>query len=92
MIIAMRLPVTRSRRCVQITAFGASDVPDVKISAQIVSTSGSSPGSVVAYVGERGVERRRRSTADRRVGEAVDTSTGGSVGDRREQRARAAAR
>ena len=41
----MRLPVTSSRRCEQITAFGASDVPDVKISAQIASTSGSRPGS-----------------------------------------------
>ena len=40
----MRLPVTSSRRCEQITAFGASDVPDVKISAQIASMSGSSPG------------------------------------------------
>ena len=45
MIIVMRLPVTRSRRCEQITAFGESDVPDVKINAQIESTSGSRPGS-----------------------------------------------
>ena len=42
-----RLPVTSSRRCVQITALGADDVPDVKMSAHIVSTSGSRPGSPV---------------------------------------------
>ena len=45
MIIGMRLPVTSSRRCEQITAFGADDVPDVKISAQIASMSGSTPRS-----------------------------------------------
>ena len=60
----MRLPVTSSRRCEQITAFGASEVPDVKISAQIASTSGSRPGSVGAGVrGERVGERRRRASA-----------------------------
>ena len=48
MIIDIRLPVTSSRRCEQITAFGASDVPDVKINAQIASMSGSSPGSAAA--------------------------------------------
>ena len=51
MIIDMRLPVTSSRRCEQITAFGASDVPDVKISAQIESMSGSSPGSAAPACG-----------------------------------------
>ena len=51
MIIAMRLPVTSRRRCVQITAFGASDVPDVKINAQIESRSGSRPGSVAPACG-----------------------------------------
>ena len=40
-----RLPVTSSRRCEQITAFGASEVPEVKINAQIASRSGSMPGS-----------------------------------------------
>ena len=44
MIIDMRLPVTSRRRCVQITALGTSEVPDVKISAQMLSTSGSTPG------------------------------------------------
>ena len=39
--MAIRLPVVSSRRCVQRTAFGAADVPDVKSSAQRASTSGS---------------------------------------------------
>ena len=42
----MRLPVTIRRRCEQITALGASLVPEVKMSAQIDSTSGSMPGSL----------------------------------------------
>ena len=45
MMAAMRVPVCSSRRCVQITAFGADDVPDVKINAQRELTSGSSPAS-----------------------------------------------
>jgi len=45
MIAAMRVPVWSKRRCVQITAFGADDVPEVKISAQRDDTSGSSPAS-----------------------------------------------
>ncbi len=61
MIIDMRLPVTSSRRCEQMTAFGASEVPDVKISAQMESTSGSSPGS--RRSGER-CERVRERHAD----------------------------
>ena len=44
-IIEKRVPVTISRRWLQMTALGASDVPDVKISAQGVSMSGSNPGS-----------------------------------------------
>ncbi len=59
----MRLPVTRSRRCEQMTALGASEVPDVKISAQIESMSGSSPGSAAeagSVSGQQGAERRRR--------------------------------
>ena len=68
----IRLPVTSRRRCEQMTAFGASDVPLVKISAHGVSTSGSRPGSSVAHGGERGLERvadhehRRELVADRR--------------------------
>src|SRR5260370_1108806 len=41
MIAAIRAPVCNRRRCVQITAFGADDVPDVKISAHRELTSGS---------------------------------------------------
>jgi len=43
----MRTPVCNIRRCVQMTAFGADDVPDVKISAHREVTSGSMPGSSV---------------------------------------------
>ena len=50
----IRLPVTRSRRCEQITAFGASEVPLVKISAHGVSTSGSRPGSSVPTAASAG--------------------------------------
>ena len=35
----------------QITAFGTSEVPDVKMSAQIESMSGSRPGSFAAACG-----------------------------------------
>jgi hypothetical protein len=74
MIIDMRLPVTSSRRCEQMTAFGASDVPDVKMSAQIASRSGSSPGSTESW-GRRGAEGEGAPGAERRrwvvvVGEA----------------------
>ena len=83
MIIAMRLPVTSSRRCEQITAFGASDVPDVKINAQIASTSGSSPGSAAS----RAARARRRgtrpaSTADRRRRRTGSTTGSAEVGRR----------
>ena len=87
MIIRMRLPVTSSRRCEQITALGASDVPDVKISAQIASTSGSMPRSSRRHRRERVVERR----AERRrrivgVGEPGRREHRRQlVGDRREQ-------
>src|SRR5438105_1744383 len=47
MIAAIRVPVWSKRRCVQITAFGADDVPDVKINAHRELTSGSSPASSV---------------------------------------------
>ena len=43
--MAMRAPVTRMRRCEQITAFGAPEVPDVNTSTQRVSGSWSRPGS-----------------------------------------------
>ena len=66
--------MTRSRRCEQITAFGASLVPLVKIRAQIASTSGSTPGSVGRHGGERVVERRPHHEHRRQA-----------VGDRREQ-------
>ena len=88
MIIDMRLPVTSSRRCEQITAFGASDVPDVKISAQIASMSGSRPGSAALApaerVGERRAERRRRIVGIGEAGRREDRRQ--VVGDRREQR------
>ena len=45
MIMLMRTPVTMIRRWLQITAFGASEVPDVKMSAHVMSASGCSPGS-----------------------------------------------
>ena len=89
MIIDMRLPVTSSRRCEQITAFGASDVPDVKISAQIESTSGSRPGSVAPACA---------ASASASDAPSVDGGSSGvgepgrrqdrrqPVGDRREQR------
>ena len=56
----------------QITAFGASDVPDVKMSAHSVSGIGLEARVVVADRGQRG-RRGRRRTAGRvaRVGEAV---------------------
>ena len=41
----IRLPVTMNRRWLQMTALGAADVPDVKMSPHSVSGSGSSPGS-----------------------------------------------
>ena len=89
MIIVMRLPVTSRRRCVQITALGASEVPDVKISAQIESTSGSRPGSAAP---------RARSSASASDAPSVGRGIVGvreagrrehrrqPVGDRREQR------
>ena len=83
----MRLPVTSSRRCEQITAFGASDVPEVKISAQIASMSGSMPRSAALCTGQRDVERR----AERDVRIVVIGEAGGREdrwqvgGDRREQ-------
>ena len=90
MIIDMRLPVTSSRRCEQITAFGASDVPDVKINAQIESTSGSSPGSAASGVRARArrratrrapaVRRRARRTGRRRGSAAVRSPRGASNG------------
>ena len=58
MIIDMRLPVTSSRRCEQITALGASEVPDVKISAQMPSTSGSMPASVAPSCAASAVAQR----------------------------------
>ena len=74
----MRLPVTSSRRCEQITAFGASDVPLVKMSAQIVSTDGlEARVGRSSYAGERGVEaspdleHRRQLVRDRREQLAV---------------------
>ena len=89
MIIAMRLPVTSSRRCEQITAFGASEVPDVKINAQIESMSGSSPGSArVGVRRERGGERRAergRLVAGLREPVGRDDRRQ-PVGDRRQQR------
>ena len=41
----MRFRVTRGRRCEQIPALGADEVPEVKISAHWVSRSGSMPRS-----------------------------------------------
>ena len=67
-MIPMRLPVTRNRRCVQITAFGASDVPDVKISPQSVSGPGSTPASLARR--PRRARRRGRRRAPDRVGSA----------------------
>ena len=86
MIIDMRLPVTSRRRCVQITALGASEVPDVKISAQMLSTSGSRPGSS-AVTGERvGQRRTERGRGVVGIGEPRrHVGSGQSVGDRREQ-------
>ena len=75
MIMPMRLPVTRSRRCEQITAFGASDVPLVKISAQIVSTDGLEAGVASC--------RTRRARASSVVADLEHRRQ--VVGDRREQ-------
>ena len=73
----------------QITAFGASDVPDVKISAQSVSRPGSSPASCRRRPPSAS-SRSRRARAGRvvGVGEAGATRAprGSAVGDRREQR------
>ena len=86
----MRLPVTSSRRCEQITAFGASDVPDVKISAQSVSGPGSIPGSSVRDRRERVVEivaDHGRPVGDAGLGEPVrDEHRRELARDRREQR------
>ncbi len=90
MIIDMRLPVTSSRRCEQITALGASEVPDVKMSAQMLSTSGSMPASVAPScaaerVAERGAEQREVAIVG--VGEPGGREHGRQpVGDRLEKR------
>ena len=55
-MMPIRLPVTRRRRWVQITALGASEVPEVKMSAQRVSGSGSRPRSSSPIGAERGIE------------------------------------
>ena len=80
-MIPMRFPVTRKRRCVQITALGASDVPDVKMRLHNVSGPGSIPASVGATRAERVVEvgAELRTSRLRVVGVAVrcETSTSG---------------
>jgi len=55
-MIPIRVPVTRNRRWVQMTAFGASEVPEVKISAQSVSGFGLEARVVGAHRAQRGVE------------------------------------
>ncbi len=69
----IRLPVTMNRRWLQMTALGAADVPDVKMSPHSVSGSGSSPGSAARDAGEGIVERLAH--ARHRVA-AVDEAAG----------------
>ena len=75
MIMRIRLPVTSRRRCEQITAFGASDVPDVKISAHGVSTSGSSPGSSVPTASSAGSAASRSTTSTGGSSSRIDASS-----------------
>ena len=88
MIIDMRLPVTSSRRCEQITAFGRvggarrederPDRVDVGLDARVVVAD------TVERVGERRAERRFRIGGIGEAGRVEDRRQLG--GDRREQR------
>ena len=67
----------------QITAFGASDVPDVKMSAQSVSASGLEPGVVGGDGGERVVEvGSRADDGSSSSAKRLETSTGRAAGRR----------
>ena len=55
-MMPMRLPVTMSRRCVQMTALGESDVPDVKIRPNSAIGPGLDAGIGGRDPGERVVE------------------------------------
>ena len=71
--MAMRLPVVSSRRCVQRTAFGAADVPDVNSSAHKASTL------TVSHTGAaRWCRRRARPRLYRGPDRATRPSPGGS--------------
>ncbi len=89
MIMVMRLPVTRSRRCEQMTALGASEVPDVKINAQIESMSGSSPGSpaVACTSSASASDEPNVDAGSSGAAKRPDDEDGWkAIGDRREQR------
>ena len=61
MSAAMRAPDCRIRRCEQMTAFGAADVPLVKIRHHVESIAALGVGVGGAHLGQRGIERLARS-------------------------------
>ena len=81
-IVAIRWPVVSSRRCVQRTAFGAADVPDVNSSAHrtsrlTVHAAGRRPWSGVVVRPRR--SRGRRPTTHPSTGRIV--AVGEALGD-----------
>src|SRR5438552_418880 len=72
MMIPMRVPVTSTRRCVQITALGASVVPDVKcpvgrLAGEEQVRPPTSLSDVLAMRPDAVTELDRGTTADARV-------------------------